>query len=360
MEDEAEEFQERISINLDLMSPFNPKKMEKRFELNSQPMMKSMMPTRNVMRRNVTDSIKSFDLRFEKNLNQVVELQKQLKDLEMAKSELVKDFMILTQDKEFLEKDNVLLRKEKDFLDKMYKICQEDLLRLKESYSDTIKMKESKYQSTINDLQQKLTERMNQQGESRNMDNFNNANFFKESFMSKSQTVVSGNFNELHRKKLELLEKNLSRVMQEKKHLQGATNELRKEMDEKNRKIQELEVQLEPLAHFNKPRNYYESWSDNVHCNNKNIFSVADVSAVEMVRYDKEAQVDDLLPAISHQACEAKYNDCLRKYLQSENSSKLLTDKLEHMVRREISLQNNIDDLEFKLRVYKKLVQQDL
>lgn len=299
----------------------------------------------------VNESLSKFDMKFENNMNQLKKMQDKLNSLELIKADLEKERLVLKKDKDFLEKDNQILRKEKDFLNKMYKNCQQDLIRLKDNTTENIKSKETKFQKIIDDLQEKLTQK-NKAIDSCNIAQFATSNTYQpmESVINISKTFSAGSVTDMQKRKADLLEKNLNRVMKEKKNLQQEVDRLKTELDEMKTKITELEKYINNVhSSQTEELNLDSNKLNTKFVSTKQLLSMAEISKIDDNLYiDKNVQTDDLVLKIDHTTCE-------KKYKQAEATIDHLTEKLEQMVAKELEFQNVIDDLNTKLQIQRKI-----
>lgn len=356
-----------MSANLEMMSPFSAKnsqmKSRSRIEISS-PDMEPIRHPKMFAKNSMNESISKFEIKFENNMNQMRELEEKVEALEQAKVELEKECVDLRRDKNFLDKENMALRKEKDFFGKMYKNCQQDITRIKETSAEALKLKESLFQSTISDLQNKVNEHKTRISDQLKPDGFalTNSELSRESFIGVPRNNSMGNVYDLHRKKLELVEKNMNRLMKDKRELQSEIESLNKNLAEKNNKIADLESQLKlnPASMSLTLLSDNEAPDDTVSTKRSDNSNNHAIKPVNGTAVDPGATEDPKVDQSLHQDCEFKYNEIFDRFEESESLNNQLTKKMETFALREIDLQKEIENLKFALRVQLKSAQKAL
>lgn len=305
------------------------------------------------------ESIAKFDIGYENNINLVRSLEDRLDDLEVTKANIEKECISLRNDKDLLQKENSMLRKEKDFYEKMYKNYQSDLTRERKSTADIITAKDSKYKSTLLKLKSQLTIKTPQLPYEDIPQSLETDYNPKSNLLLKKNNTSIRNHNicELLKKKLELMEQNLYRVIQEKRQLQSDISVLTQEVSVKNKQHDDMQKTIKDYTSLMDTKTKMNP-SDYSLLLNKCDDDAATMSPISPTgirtnisnSYALYNNINDL----SHTDCDKKYNEILKRLDKTEFVNNELTKKLGVFAMRELELQREVQGLMLTIRANKR------
>ena len=348
-EEEIEEFKKRINSNLDMLSPF-PKRRSSRFSIKNRSSF-NVLPRTSILGSNhsKSDLFAEFDKKFEENAHQINKLQLRLEELEVMKANIEKENVVLKRDNSFLEKDISILRKEKDFYERMLKSTQNDNKRLKAGQENNIKLIEAKYKNIIHGLEKRQEELKTQLEHSRMTKNYN----------TKPNSSSYDSHNNVYKKKISVLERNLQRVMTEKKVLTEKNKELTS-LKEKQGKIIE-ELQLERFGDISgSGRNVTLLQYDRERLRECD-FSVGDISILKSKNLkDRSSQTDPMPEDEKLIKLEQSNKETEARNEQLTNENIRLMRKVEEVILREIDIQAKIETLTLDYNCQRKFIEENL
>ena len=355
MEEELDNFKNKVSMNLDRLSPFPKQRRESRFTLPNHNTTKPELKKDNEEEyRLKQDSFAILDEKFENNLKQITLLQSKVTQIEEQKALVEKRCVNLKRENEFLEKDISILRKEKDFYDKMFKNSQNDIKRVKDTSSKKIKEIESKFKSTISELETKLKKSQVSNGQNEFIEDSTKA---KNMFISEEVTNDEDLTRNAQKRKINLLERNLSRIMAEKRLLLESNKALKEALETKETVIKELKNYefRDSVRSGRRHSNYTESRFNNFD------FSMTEISEIKYKHnIDRMVQTELVGDQFNISHFEQLYLKQLEKCKQLEETNNQLMEKLQDIVSREIKLQEKIEELELQLKVRQKYMEDNL